>query len=68
MVNQVLNGNNFSLEGAIASAKHAADFHGLPQTVYQNADSCGWWHTNPFAKLLAHSELNQSILPTRYFF
>ena len=36
-----------TLAEAIEAAKRAADNFGLPQTVLRNADTCGWWHSNP---------------------
>lgn len=40
---------------------------GLPQTVYRNADSGGWWHTNALAPLLQKAEVTVTVLPSRYF-
>lgn len=52
---------------AIDAATRAATSIGLPQTVYRNADSAGWWHTNPFARLLDRAELALTMLPANYF-
>ena len=49
------------------AAQRAADNFGLPQTVLRNADTCGWWHSNPFARSIAVSELHATYLPARYF-
>lgn len=55
------------LEAAIGQAQRAADVTGLPQTVYRNAETCGWANTNALANVLARSEVAVTILPTRYF-
>lgn len=59
------------METSIAQAQHAAErmanTSGLPQTVYRNADSGGWWHTNALAPLLANSEKFVTVLPDRFF-
>lgn len=56
-----------SLETAIDLATKAADDYTLPQTVYRNADTCGWANTNFLAPVLDRSELFVTILPARYF-
>ncbi|MGT2457708.1 hypothetical protein ACU4GI_32930 [Cupriavidus basilensis] len=48
-------------------ATRAADTHGLPQTVFRDKDSCGWWHTNSLAGRLDRAELAVTMLPARYF-
>ena len=55
------------LGAAVDSAQRTANLIRLPQTVYRNADSCGWWHTNPFASLLSRAEVHATILPESYF-
>lgn len=57
----------FSLESATVCAEQAATKIGLPQTIYRNADSGGWWHTNSLASFLARSEVHATILPINYF-
>jgi uncharacterized protein YbjT (DUF2867 family) len=52
---------------AIEAAEVAANATGLPQTVLRNAGTCGWWHTHSLARVLAHSEVLVTILPSRYF-
>lgn len=47
--------------------ERAADRHGLPQTVYRDQDSGGWWHTNALAPRLTRAEVAFTALPTRYF-
>lgn len=54
-------------EEAVEHAKAASDQYGLPQTVYSNADSGGWWHTHPYAKLLHGSKMLVTILPENFF-
>ena len=56
-----------SLQTAQNSAVPMADQCGLPQTIYRNADSGGWWHTNALAPLLQKSEVSVTVLPVRYF-
>lgn len=56
-----------SLSEAILCARSGSEASQLPQTVYRNADSGGWWHTNAFARILAGAELSVTILPPRYF-
>ena len=56
-----------SVHEAISHAEGIANSSMLPQTVYRNEDSGGWWHTNALAPLLAKAELNVTILPVRYF-
>lgn len=56
-----------SLQTAQNSAVRMADKCGLPQTIYRNADSGGWWHTNALAPLLQKSEVSVTVLPVRYF-
>lgn len=55
------------LSEAIDYATRAADTSGLPQTVYRNETSGGWWHTNFAAPLLDRAELSVTMLPARYF-
>lgn len=52
---------------AISHAEREADRSMIPQTIFRNEDSAGWWHTNPFASLLKRSEVYMSVLPSRYF-
>lgn len=54
-------------EEAVEHAKAASDQYGLPQTVYSNEDSGGWWHTNALANLLHASKMLVTILPGNYF-
>lgn len=56
-----------NLQAAQDSAVRVADQCGLPQTIYRNADSGGWWHTNALAPLLQKSEVSVTVLPFRYF-
>ncbi len=56
-----------TLPEAELHAAHVATTIGLPQTVFRNADSGGWWHTNPMASLLANAELSVTVLPATYF-
>jgi hypothetical protein len=58
---------DLGLDEAQRYAECAADAYLLPQTVYRNADSGGWWHTNPFASFLRNAELHVTVLPTTYF-
>ncbi len=59
--------NLFKLDSAIVAATLCADQCQLPQTVFKTADTCGWWHTNPYAKCLEKAEKFVSVLPARYF-
>lgn len=54
---------------AIEAAKAAADASSLPQTVFRDADSCGWWHTNSLANRLhgAKTKVFATYLPSNYF-
>jgi hypothetical protein len=54
-------------ETAVQIAQQDADTFGIPQTVFRNADTCGWTSTNPFAPMLTRSEVSITMLPTRYF-
>jgi hypothetical protein len=55
------------LPEAIARAQHYADMTSIPQTVYRNEESAGWWHTHSFANLLKSAELHVTFLPYYYF-
>ncbi|CAN7635490.1 hypothetical protein [Massilia sp. LjRoot122] len=55
------------LLAARLSAMRDADKHGLPMTVYRNADTYGWAYTNPFARVLRNAEVFVTILPSRFF-
>lgn len=54
-------------EHAMRAALQTADKTGISQTVFRNADTCGWWYTHPFATVLGRSELFVTILPERWF-
>lgn len=54
-------------DAAIGAAHRGADLSGLPQTVYRDGDSCGWWHTNALADRLRKAQLMLTVLPARYF-
>jgi len=56
------------LLAARLSAMRAADEHGLPMTVYRNANTHGWAFTNPIARVLHKAEVFVTILPARFFF
>lgn len=56
-----------TLMSAINHATRAADKFMLPQTVYRNAESAGWGHTNPLSRLLEKAELALTVLPERFF-
>lgn len=58
---------NTTIAEAEAHASICASQCGLPQTIYRNADSSGWWHTNALAPLLNKAELHMTVLPARYF-
>lgn len=53
---------------AIDSAQRVADSCGLPQTVYCNGESGGWWHRNALSNLLWHAEVSLTVLPIGYFY
>jgi len=55
------------LEQAISTAQSEANKYGLPQTVFQNLDTCGWANTNPFSSVLGNSEVFATMLPANYF-
>lgn len=63
----VARSTDLSLASATAYAETAADQYGLPQTVYRNETSGGWWHTNALANLLRTAQLHVTVLPERYF-
>lgn len=54
-------------EEAVAHATMCSDKFGMPQTVYKNADSGGWWHTNAFARLLERAQVFVTMLPENYY-
>lgn len=56
-----------SMETAVMTAEAAANESCLPQTVYLNADTAGWWHTNAFASILSRGAVAVTVLPSRYF-
>jgi len=56
-----------SLLAAKLHARRKADEFMLPQTIFRNSDTAGWWHTNSFASVLAKAEVFATILPARYF-
>jgi hypothetical protein len=55
------------VDEAVALAEEAANVSMLPQTVFRDADSGGWWHTHSMATRLAKAECNRTVLPERYF-
>lgn len=55
-----------TLDEACRCAEAFADKELMPQTVYRNAESGGWWHTNPFASFLGRSEVFCTYLGKRY--
>lgn len=52
---------------AVRHAERCADSSSLPQTVFTNAASGGWWHTNTFASCLQHAQLSVTVLPAHFF-
>lgn len=52
---------------AIVCAEQAANESMLPQTVFRDAESGGWWHTHAMALRLAKAECIRTVLPVRYF-
>lgn len=60
---------NFGLGPAVHQARKFADESGMPQTVYRDSESGGWWHTNPFALRLSGPGCLRAltVLPARYF-
>ena len=54
---------------AIEHAHATANESMLPQTVYRDRDSGGWWHINFAARRLEQRgcELLVTVLPRRYF-
>jgi hypothetical protein len=56
-----------TLQQGIDAAQRAADTYDMPQTVYKDADSGGWWHTHAFANRLAHAQVHATMLNARYF-
>lgn len=48
-------------------AESMADKFCLPQTIFRNDDTGGWWHTNSLASVLQSSEVYVTVLPERYF-
>lgn len=55
------------LEAAIAMALAASDATSLPQTVYKTEGTCGWSHTNGFARVLHGAQVDSTWLPNNYF-
>lgn len=56
-----------TLRSAEGAAEKAADQFRLPQTVYRDGESGGYWHTNPFADRLRNAEVIVTYLPANYF-
>ena len=56
-----------TIKEAEASARRMADKAMLPQTIYRDSDSSGWWHTNPLSPRLEKSEVFVTVLPARFF-
>ncbi|MEX3859668.1 hypothetical protein AB3X94_37390 [Paraburkholderia sp. BR10923] len=62
-------GTDTSRHEAIEHARIVASETMLPQTVYRDRDSGGWWHINFAARRLEQRgcELLVTVLPRRYF-
>jgi hypothetical protein len=58
---------DFPQESAVARAASVASESAIPQTVYSNQTSGGWWHTNFLANLLRDSTVFVTMLPINYF-
>ncbi|GEM_PF-5119841 len=56
-----------SLDQAVDHALRCSTAHGLPQTVFRDRDSCGWWHTHSLAIRLNLAEQALTVLPANYF-
>lgn len=52
---------------ALAAASRFSNACGLPQTVYKDESSGGWWHTNSLADRLRRAEVIQTVLPENFF-
>ena len=39
----------------------------MPQTVYRDSESGGWWHIHPDANRLHKAEVHVTFLPANYF-
>lgn len=63
----IVRSTDTSLASATVHAETMADDTGLPQTVYRNENSGGWWHTNSLADLLRNADVFMTALPKRYF-
>lgn len=59
--------DEITLFSAINHATRAADKFVLPQTVYRDNESAGWWHTNPLSSRLEKAEVALTILPECFF-
>jgi len=57
-----------SLASAIHSAEQAANESMLPQTVFMDSQSHGWWHTwNGARRIERAAKLHVTVLPAKYF-
>ena len=62
-----MNSFETTVKEAESSARRMADKAMLPQTIFRNTETNGWWHTNPLAPVLNKSEVVVTVLPARYF-
>lgn len=49
------------------AASRMANMSGLPQTVYRNENSGGWWHINSLAPILGRADVYITVLPINFF-
>ncbi len=55
------------LHQAIWAAERFSTQGSMPQTVYRDGESGGWWHINPYANRLHKAEVHVTFLPANYF-
>ena len=46
-----MNSFETTVKEAESSARRMADKAMLPQTIFRNTETNGWWHTNPLARI-----------------
>ncbi len=56
-----------TMDQAIEHAIDVANRSSLPQTVYADDESGGWWHAATGARRLKDATLVLTVLPQRYF-
>lgn len=60
-------GTDTRLHEAMAAADRFSTQGSMPQTVYRDDESGGWWHIHAFAQRLNKAEVHTTFLPANYF-